>query len=109
MIHKNCKFHVEFKNATKMQEIRSKYKPQVEGLRENITGERSKLSQMMQENRSESELRRQHQKIVDIDRKIHNLRFEIMLEMREILTTEQRQKWAESMAEIQANRRGRFR
>ena len=93
----------------RMEGIRSKYRSQVESLRSEIRNERKTLSNLMQRNTTESELRVQHDKIVELDRQMHNLRFEIMLEMREVLTTEQRQKWAESMAELRANRRGPFR
>ena len=92
-----------------MQTIKSKYQPQIRNLRENIRSERKKLANMMKSNDSVSDLRVQHQKIIDLDQKIHNLRFEIMLEMRDILTTEQRQQLVESMEEFRANRRGRFR
>lgn len=93
----------------KMKEIKSKYKTQIDDIRQEITNERQKLAQMMQGNNSSSELRSQHQKVADLGRQMHNLRFEIMLEMREMLTTEQRQKLAESMVELSARRRGRFR
>ena len=94
---------------TKMKEIKSKYKTQVDYIRQQMTSERQKLAQMMQSSNSSSELRSQHQKVVNLGKQMHNLRFEIMLEMREILTTEQRQKWAESMVELRAKRKGRFR
>ena len=94
---------------TKMREIKSKYKTQIDSIREQITSERQKLAQMMQGNNPTSELRSQHQKVADLGKQMHNLRFEIMLEMREILTTEQRQKLAESMVELRARRKGRLR
>jgi Spy/CpxP family protein refolding chaperone len=77
-------------------------------LREDISSERQKLADLMKTDDSTSILRSQHQKIIDLDQKMHNLRFEVMLEMREVLTMEQRQQWAESMQELKANRRARF-
>ena len=85
-----------------MQTIKSKYQPQIQTLREDISSEREKLAQMMVNNESTSNLRSQHQKILNLDQKMHNLRFEIMLEMREVLSAEQRQKWAESMENLKA-------
>ncbi|RMD70652.1 MAG: hypothetical protein D6822_03850 [Cyanobacteria bacterium J149] len=64
---------------------------------------------MMRNNQSESQLRSQHQKIVTLDQQIHNLRFESMLEMRAVLTPEQRQEWANMMADRKMSRQGQNR
>ena len=103
------KLNLDSSQQQQIQAIKSKYQPQIRGLRENIRSERQTLANMMKSNDSVSDLRAQHQKIIDLDQKIHNLRFEIMLEMRDILTTEQRQQLVESIEEFRANRRGRFR
>lgn len=48
-------------------------------------------------------------KIVTLDQQIHNLRFESMLEMRAVLTPEQRQEWANMMADRKMSRQGQNR
>ncbi|WP_330203756.1 Spy/CpxP family protein refolding chaperone [Cyanobacterium sp. Dongsha4] len=92
-----------------MTQIRNKYQPQFNSLREQIRTQRNTLSQMMRNNQSESQLRSQHQKIVTLDQQIHNLRFESMLEMRAVLTPEQRQEWANMMADRKVSRQGQNR
>lgn len=91
-----------------MQTIKQKYQPEMSTLREQIETERQKLATMMQNNQSEANLRSQHQKIISLDQKIHNLRFESMLEMRNVLTPEQRQEFRQLMNERQVNRQRRL-
>jgi Spy/CpxP family protein refolding chaperone len=101
-------------NLTSLQQaqvenIRSEYHPQIRSLRENIRSERQKLAEMMNNNESEDNLRSQHTKIINLDQQIHNLRFESMLAIREVLTEQQRQQWAELMQEHKSRHRGKFR
>jgi len=80
-----------------MESIRNKYQPQMTSLREQITVERDKMSTMLKNNDSQNNLRSQHQKISTMQEKMNNLRFESMLETREILTPQQRQQFSENM------------
>ncbi|MDJ0730230.1 MAG: Spy/CpxP family protein refolding chaperone [Crocosphaera sp.] len=75
--------------------IRQKYRPQMQKLKEQMQAESQQFSQMMQGNASENDLRRKHQEIVRLRQQMGNLRFESMLEMRKVLTTEQRQQLAQ--------------
>ncbi len=75
--------------------IRQKYRPQLETVKEQMLTKSQELSQMMQGNTSENDLRRKHQEIVNLRQQMGKLRFESMLEMRNVLTTEQRQKFAQ--------------
>ncbi|MGK7955427.1 MAG: Spy/CpxP family protein refolding chaperone [Crocosphaera sp.] len=79
----------------KLSTIRQKYRPQMEQIRQQMRTKAQELSQMMQGNTSENDLRRKHQEIINLRQQMGNLRFESMLEMRNILTTEQRQKFAQ--------------
>ena len=54
---------------------------------------------MMQGNASENDLRNKHQEIVSLRQQMGNLRFESMLEMRKVLTPEQRQQFVQLMQE----------
>ena len=58
----------------------------------------------MQGNASEDQLRSKHQEIANLRQQMGNIRFESMLEMRKILTAEQRQKLAQF---LQQRRQGR--
>lgn len=98
------KLNLTNEQQKQMRVVKEKYKPQMSSLREQIQAEREKLATMMQGNQSESSLRSQHQKIVNLDQQIHNLRFESMLEMRSVLTMEQRQQFADMMDDRRANR-----
>lgn len=79
--------------------IRQKYRPQMQQLREQMRTKGEELSQMMQGNASENDLRNKHQEIISLRRQMGNLRFESMLEMRKVLTPEQRQQFVQLMQE----------
>jgi Spy/CpxP family protein refolding chaperone len=92
----------------KMQQIRQKYQPEVSQIQDDLRSQRNQLREMMTGNESTANLRSQHQKIVSLDQQLHNLRFESMLEMREVLTLEQRQKFATAMEQQWQNFRRRL-
>lgn len=76
-------------------EIRKKYRPQMQNLAQQMQAKSQELNRMMQGNASESDLRRKHQEIANLRQQMGNIRFESMLEMRKILSTEQRQRLAQ--------------
>ncbi|MGK7931480.1 MAG: Spy/CpxP family protein refolding chaperone [Microcystaceae cyanobacterium] len=82
-----------------LNSIRQKYQPQLRSLRRQIRNSREEMYDMMTGNASQAELRSKNQEINQIDQKIHNLRFESLLEVREVLTPEQRQEFAQLMEE----------
>lgn len=88
--------------------IREKYRPQMERLKQQMQAKGQELSRMMQGNASENDLRRKHQEIINLRQQMGNIRFESMLEMRNILTPEQRQKLAQ-LLEQRRQRIGRNR
>lgn len=85
-------------------EIRKKYRPQMQSLAQQMQGKAQELNRMMQGNASEDQLRSKHQEIANLRQQMGNIRFESMLEMRKILTAEQRQKLAQF---LQQRRQGR--
>lgn len=90
-----------------IEKIQETYQPQISQVTSNLRSERDKLAEMMTKNESNSNLRSQHQKIISLDQQVHNLRFESMLEMLEILTPEQRQEFAQMMGQkSKKSRRG---
>jgi Spy/CpxP family protein refolding chaperone len=84
-------------------QIQQKYAEQITQSKNTLRAERDKLQEMMTGNESTANIRSQHEKVVNLDRQLHNLRFESMLEMREVLTPEQRQQFASIMDEKRAN------
>jgi Spy/CpxP family protein refolding chaperone len=89
-----------------MQSIRTKYQPEMDNIQEQMRVEREKMSMMMRNNESQNNLRSQHQKISALQQKMNNLRFESMLETREVLTPEQRQQFSAMMGQKRGNGRG---
>lgn len=88
----------------KISAIRQQYEGQTQELWEKIRTERQKLHDMMAGTATKAEIRRQHQQVAQIDQQIHNLRFESMLETRQVLTPDQRRQFAQLMQQ----RRERF-
>lgn len=97
------KLNLTTEQQQQMQSIRTKYQPQMDGIRQEMRTEREKLRQMMTNNSSSDNLRSQHNKIASLNQKMGDVRFQSMLEMREVLTTEQRQQWNQMMDEKKAN------
>ena len=79
--------------------IQKKYRPQMEQLRQKMQATGQELNRMMQGNASENDLRNKHQEMLNLRQQVGNLRFESMLEMRKILTPEQRQQFVQLMQE----------
>ena len=90
-----------------IEQIRQKYQPQIAQTRSSLRSERDKLREMMTGNELAENIRSQHESILSLDRQLRNLHFETMLEMREVLTPEQRQEFASIMDEKKVNFRRR--
>ncbi|MGK7940841.1 MAG: Spy/CpxP family protein refolding chaperone [Crocosphaera sp.] len=86
--------------------IRRKYHTQIQQLREQMRGKGEELSQMMQGDAADNDLRSKHQEIINLRQQMGNLRFESMLEMRKVLTPEQRQEFVQLMQERRRMRSG---
>lgn len=89
-------------------EIRQKYQGQLQPLREKIKVARAEMSNMMSGTATGDEIRDKHQEILTLHQQIGNIRFEILLETREILTPEQRTKFAQLMEQRRQNFRQRW-
>lgn len=90
-----------------LQAIKQKYQAKMESLGENIKTARQDLQRMMAGTASTKEIRSKHQQLVSLYEQMGNLRFESMLEMREILTPDQRRKFAQLMEQNRENFRQR--
>lgn len=98
------KLNLTTEQRQQIQSIRTKYQPQMESIRQEMRTERETLRQMMTNNSSSDNLRSQHNKIASLNQRIGDLRFQSMLEMREVLTPAQRQQWNQMMEDKKANR-----
>lgn len=84
---------------TAMRAIKEKYRPQLEAKRTEGQAAGQEMRQLMQGNASDDQLRSQHRKLQGIRQSAGELKFESMLEIRKILTPEQREQMAQRMAD----------
>lgn len=94
---------------TELKSIRSQYQPRIEQTEDALSTAYQTLREMMIDNTSSGELRRQYEQAQGLLQEMSDLRFESMLEMRDVLTPEQREEFAELMEERRGDRgfRGR--
>lgn len=96
-------------------DLTSEQSQQIEAIREQSRTENDPLYQEMQANReqmrslftddaSSEQLRQQHQKIQVLSQQLGDNRFEMMLQVREVLTPEQRTQMAALMSQYQGRR-----
>ncbi len=97
----------------RMQGIRSKYEGNISQRQQELRQAAEQLSQLMAGNASTPQIRAQHDRVQDLSQQLGDLRFESMLEMRDVLTVEQRNRFAQLMEQRRenvrnqgANRRG---
>ena len=88
-----------------MQQIRTEDREEISQLRESLYQERQTLERITIGTAPPTEVREQYQKVKNLQVQLGDLHFEHMLGMREVLTPQQRQKFAELMKQ----RRQKFR
>jgi periplasmic protein CpxP/Spy len=79
--------------------IRQKYQGQMKQLREGLRSDRQELESLMAGNATDGQIRAKHQEIERSRQKLSDLRFQSLLEMRQVLTPDQRSKFARLMQE----------
>ena len=77
----------------KMRELRQQHRAGMKGLRSQMRQARESMKKAFQENSSEGQLRTLHNKLMDLQKSVATKRFENLLEVRKILTPEQRKKF----------------
>lgn len=92
----------------KMEEIRQQYQGQISQYRETLRAAQKELGDMMAGTNSADAIRAKHQEVINLRQELGELRFESILEMREVLTPEQRSQFAQLMKQNWENRRNRF-
>lgn len=81
-----------------LQSIRQKYEGQWQKLETDLRSQQGELRQLMAGSADKETIRKKHNQVTQIRQKLGDLRFEMMLDSREILTPQQRQEFAQ-MAE----------
>ena len=90
-----------------IQAIRDRYQTQMQASRDQMRQQMERMGQMMGGNTSDNELRNQHNQILQARQQIGQMQFEQMLAIRNVLTPEQRQQFAQSMQQRRQNRENR--
>lgn len=80
-----------------MQAIRQKYRTQIAPRQQALRQARQELATLMNSTASASEIRSKNQQVEELQQQLQKLRFESMLEMREVMTPEQRAKFVQLM------------
>jgi periplasmic protein CpxP/Spy len=81
----------------KMQAVRDRYKDQISQRMQAMRQARQELETMMSGTANTSQIREKHRQIMGLRQQLEEVRFENMLAMREVLTSEQRSKLAQLM------------
>jgi Spy/CpxP family protein refolding chaperone len=89
--------------------IRQKYRGQMEQLRTQMRSEKQELQNLMAGTADAAAIRAQHAQLLPLRQQLDNLSFESMLEMREVLTPQQRSQFAQMMQQRRQQFRNRFR
>ncbi|MEC4802845.1 MAG: Spy/CpxP family protein refolding chaperone [Jaaginema sp. PMC 1079.18] len=97
---------LDLSNAQQAQirAIRDRYKGQTEQQRQTLRTAREQLKELMAGNASANEIRAQHNTVTSLQQQMADSHLEMMLEIREILTIEQREQLAQMTEERQNNR-----
>ncbi|MBD1880306.1 MULTISPECIES: Spy/CpxP family protein refolding chaperone [unclassified Coleofasciculus] len=80
-----------------MQAIRQKYRTQIAPRQQTLRQARQELATLMNSTASASQIRSKNQQVEELQQQLQKLRFESMLEMREVMTPEQRAKFVQLM------------
>ena len=80
-----------------LEEIKQKYQDQFSQQRQELKEAQQELSELMAGTASTRQIRNQYRQVSRLRQQMGDLHFESMLEMREVLTPEQRRQFAEQM------------
>jgi Spy/CpxP family protein refolding chaperone len=89
--------------SEQIQAIQEQSRTAKEGLHQQLQQAHEELRSLMASDASADQLRQQHQQVQNLKQQLDNQRFETMLEVREVLTSEQRVQ----LAELKQQHRGR--
>ncbi len=89
----------------KMQQIRERYKNQMQQQQQALRQAEEEFAKLMASTASQDQLREKHRQVQGLRDKLGEWRFESLLEMREVLTPDQRRQMAELMQQRRQNMR----
>ncbi|EAW36676.1 Spy/CpxP family protein refolding chaperone [Lyngbya sp. PCC 8106] len=88
----------------KMEDIRAKYQAQISQHKQQVRQTQQQLQELLSTNASESQIRQKYDELSRLKQEMSKLQFEIILQVREVLTPEQRRQFAEIMEQRRRNR-----
>ncbi len=102
------KLNLSEAQKNQIAQIREKYKGRISPLKDRFKSTREELRKMMTGNASDSQIRAKHREVVRLRQQLENLRFDSTLEMRNVMTPQQRQEFAKLMEERRQGYRRRM-
>lgn len=87
----------------KIKQIRDRYSQQMRSDRDQLRQAQQELSTLMGGNATDEQIRSKYAQVKDLRIKVADAQFSSMLEMRDVLTAEQRQKFAQQMQRRRPN------
>ena len=90
-----------------IEDIQEQSKNQAQALHQQMQTQREEMRSLLASDATPEQLQQQHQQTQDLHQQLGDNRFETMLQVREVLTSEQRTQMAELMAQ-RPERRGNF-
>ncbi|WP_019503988.1 Spy/CpxP family protein refolding chaperone [Pleurocapsa sp. PCC 7319] len=87
--------------SQQIEAIQEQFKTDNETLRQQMQTQHQEMRSLMASDATSEQLRAQHQQVQDLHQQLGNNRFETMLQVREVLTPEQRTQMAELMEQHQ--------
>lgn len=90
-----------------LQAIRQKYEQRMNPLMEKMRSSDNQLRQLLASDASADQIRTKRQEVVTLRRQVSDMRFESMLEMRNVLTLDQRRQFAQLMQQRHQRTRDR--
>ena len=87
--------------SQQIEAIQEQFKTENETLRQQMQTQHQEMRSLMASDATSEQLRSQHQQVQDLHQQLGNNRFETMLQVREVLTPEQRTQMAELMEQHQ--------
>ncbi len=91
----------------KLQSIHSQYKDRISQRKQVVRQASQELKNLMTGNASTDEIRAKHKQVQNLRQQLEEVSFESMLAMRDVLTPDQRNQFAQLMEQRRANSRNR--
>ena len=91
------KLNVSPQQKEEIQAIRDQHRRTLQQQQKQLKRVQQELNQLIASDASETQIRQKHDQLLQMTQKMQALNFDVMLQLREILTPEQREKFSELM------------